>query len=84
MKYGLSPPKGHTWTKEIVPAQHFTVWIYFPQSMRVYVLKKYIEEEEKKYQALLIMQDKGIQLCSDSPRTSASSSEMAVSFKGLY
>jgi len=53
--------------------------------MRVYVFKKYIEEEEeKKYQALLIMQDKGIQLCSDSPRTSASSSEMAVSFKGLY
>ena len=75
------PPKGHTWTKEIVPAQHFTVWIYFPQSMRVYVFfKKKAAAEEKKYQAILIMQDKGIQVCSDSPRTSTSSSEKAVSF----
>lgn len=45
---------------------------------------KNAEEEEKKYQALLIMQDKGIQLCSDSPKTSTSSSEKAISFKGLY
>ena len=36
--------------------------------------------EEKKYQAILIMQDKGIQVCSDSLRTSTSSREKAVSF----
>ena len=54
--------------------------------MRVYVIKKKKkeEEEEKNYQAVLIMQDKGIQVCSNSPRTSASSSEKAGSFKGLY
>lgn len=45
----------------------------------MFFLKK-AAEEEKKYQAVLIMQDKGIQVCSDSPRTSTSSSEKAVSF----
>ena len=78
------PPKGTYLNQRDSTCPTFYSVNIFPPINESLCLKKNAEEEEKKYQALLIMQDKGIQLCSDSPKTSTSSSEKAVSFIGLY
>lgn len=66
MKYGLSPQKGHIrQPKEIVHLPTFYSVNIFPINEIVF---KKNAEEEKKYQALLIMQDKGIQLALILPR----------------
>lgn len=81
MKYGLFPPKGtYLNQRDSTCPTFYSVNIFPPINESLCFFKKKAAEEEKKYQAILIMQDKGIQVCSDSPRTSISSSEKAVSF----
>ena len=80
MKYGLFPPKGtYLNQRDSTCPTFYSVNIFPPINESMFFYKK-AAAEEKKYQAILIMQDKGIQVCSDSLRTSTSSREKAVSF----